>query len=754
MKGSTYRYAAAGMWASMVVLAGYSPLMAEQGSQGGPATARTAPSLVTDRTLERTGFQEAAGYGGRYDLRTDFVMAYGVDAGIGERLKRWIAAGYVPQIMTGIAWGGYQDYLNGKFDGRRHWDEGQVNGAGKPIMHGADTPYMVPAVTFSDYLQNGIKRAIDAGAVGIHLEEPEFWADGGFGEAFKREWQIYYNEPWQRPDSSVDAQYRASKLKYYLYQRALNRLCSAMKEYALATHGRPVRFYVPTHSLINYTQWRIVSPESSLIDLPGIDGYIAQIWTGTARTANTYQGIHRERTFETAFLEYGIMQELVRGTDRRMWFLHDPVEDDPRHDWDDYRRNYLCTLVASLFQPGVWYYEVSPWPNRVFNGRFPHGSKDAKVIPPDYATILGIVFNQLRDMKQDEVQWPQTTQGVGVLLADSGMFQRANPAFKVGVAARKDDPTRATEGELRMWSAFYGMALPIVKRGIPLRPVQLDNITRFPGYLEPYRVLILSYEYMKPMAPSVHLSLAQWVQQGGSLIYVGADTDPFNQVREWWNRPGLSYKAPSEHLFESMGLPRTPEQGSYSFGKGRVLVERRHPAAITRSADEADRFRAVVQKAIEATGEKYLERNHFILRRGPYRIAACMDESRDKEPLKLQGRFVNLFDAALSVLTEVVVPLNRQAFLLDLDAVKGTPPLALASAGRLETWEPSDRALKYTTTSIEGVEVSTRLLLPAAPTQVNVDGQPCGRVEWDPASKTVLIRHAGRCQPTTVELRW
>ena len=171
------------------------------------------PQLLTPRSLERTGFQEASPYGPKYDLRTDFVMSYGLGRNMAERLKRGTEAGYVPQVVTGIAWGGYQDYLGGKIDGREHWDEGQVDAAGKPIDHGATVPYMVPAVSFSDYLEEGIRRVIDAGAVAIHLEEPEFWARAGFSEAFKREWQIFYNEAWQRPDASCDAQYRASKLK-------------------------------------------------------------------------------------------------------------------------------------------------------------------------------------------------------------------------------------------------------------------------------------------------------------------------------------------------------------------------------------------------------------------------------------------------------------------------------------------------------------------------------------------------------------
>ncbi len=382
------------------------------------------PNLVTERGIERTGFQEASPYRPQSDLRTDFVMAYGVDSSIPERLARWREAGYVPQVMTGVAWGDYQDYLDGKIDDREHWDESQVAADGARILHGPTVPYMVPSVAFSRYLEAGIRRAIDAGAVAIHLEEPEFWARGGFGEAFQREWQIYYREPWQRPDSSVDAQYRASKLKYYLYQRTLDRLCSAMKEYALANHQREVRFFVPTHSLLNYAQWQIVSPESSLLDLPGIDGYIAQVWTGTARTPNTYEGRVAERTFETAYLEYGVMQELVRGTNRRMWFLHDPIEDNPRHDWNDYRQNYIRTLTASLLHPQVWHYEVAPWPSRVFQGRYPHGSDQATGIPHEYATTLAVVFNQLRDMQQADIDYGTATEGIGVFLSDSAMFQR------------------------------------------------------------------------------------------------------------------------------------------------------------------------------------------------------------------------------------------------------------------------------------------------------------------------------------------
>ena len=196
--------------------------------EGGEAS-RPAPSLVTDRTLERTGVQDVV-YRPRSDFQTDFVMVYGVGNKLADRFQRWSKAGFVLHFMTGVAWGTYQDYLNSGFDGRKHWDEAQVDAAGNQVMHdgsGGEIPYMVPSIAFTKYLERRIQPAIDAGAVAVHLEEPEFWAASGFSEAFQREWQSYYHEPWQRPDASCDAQYRASKLKYYLYRRTLEQAGSA-----------------------------------------------------------------------------------------------------------------------------------------------------------------------------------------------------------------------------------------------------------------------------------------------------------------------------------------------------------------------------------------------------------------------------------------------------------------------------------------------------------------------------------------------
>lgn len=61
------------------------------------------------------------------------------------------------------------------------------------IVYGPNMPYIVPTMNFLHYLkEKHVKRVIDAGIDDLFFEEPEFWARGGYSEAFKREWERYF----------------------------------------------------------------------------------------------------------------------------------------------------------------------------------------------------------------------------------------------------------------------------------------------------------------------------------------------------------------------------------------------------------------------------------------------------------------------------------------------------------------------------------------------------------------------------------
>ncbi|MCF7669111.1 MAG: hypothetical protein K9N48_04975 [Verrucomicrobia bacterium] len=686
---------------------------------------------------ERTCFQTANAYADDINIRSDVAIVYGIDEDLPARIKTWRDRGYRIHVMTGVSWGNYQDYLYGRFDGVNHEDEAQTERDGDKISHGGDVYYMCPGTNFGKFLCVGVRRALDAGAKAVHLEEPEFWVRGGYSDGFKREWKAYYDEPWQPPHTSPDAQWRASRLKYYLYRRALQQVFDYIQDYN-REHQTYIRCYVPTHSLLNYAHWRIVSPESSLARLDGCDGYIAQVWTGTSRTPNLYQGKLRERTFETAFLEYGAMQNLVRSTGRRVWYLNDPIEDNPNHDWEDYRTNWESTLVASLFQPEVWHYEVMPWPSRIFRGRYPSpDDPDKRVpIPSAYATEIQTVINTLNDMRQTPVTWDCGTDGIGVMISDSLMFERGDPA-----------PSDAH------MSHIYGLALPLLKRGIPVTPVQLENLT-IPGYLEDIKLIVMTYNGMKPLTPEVHRPLADWVRSGGVLVFWDDDSDPYNRVREWWNRGEYDYTTPRQHLFKQLGVAQDPEPGLHRIGQGALAYYAQDPAELAREEDGDQRLVDVMKKAVEPINLDWKETNYLLLRRGRYVVAAGLSESVADTARKLNGQWINLFDPELRLRQEIVLTPGSRYFLLDLNATDPGRPQVLAAACRSGVVKAGDDSLTFEVEGIAQTEAVVLLRLPKPPEEVRLAGERLEPTKYDADTGLLWLRFPNKAVPRRVELHF
>jgi hypothetical protein len=702
------------------------------------------PAFDPDQDQERTCFQTASPYNPKTDIRSDVALVYGFHGNVTNRIEGWRQHGYRIHFMTGVAWGDYQDYFTGKWDGKNHEDESQTDKAGNIIGHGVGIPYVAPSETYGKYLCLGVQKAIDAGAEAVHLEEPEFWVRSGYSESFKREWQSYYKEPWIAPHTSPDAQYRASKLKYFLYRRALQQVFDYVNTQN-KEHQRQVRCYVPTHSMINYAQWRIVSPEQSLVQLQGCDGYIGQVWTGTARTPNRYQGVFKERTFETAFFEYGALQNQVRATGRRMYYLNDPVEDNPDHTWADYQRNWECTLVASLLWSDVSHYEVAPWPERPFMGSYPikekserqPGEKEERTpISQGYATELLTVFNALNDMRQPKITWDCGTEGMGILISDTMMFQRGEP-----------NPSDADLG------SFYGLALPLLKSGQPVQPVQYENIG-LTDYLKPFRVLFLTYEGMKPPTAVLHERLAEWVKKGGILVFVDDDADPYQTVKEWWNTAPMNYSLPRAHLFEKLNLSVDLPEGRHSVGRGTVIYSRRSPAALTKNKAGADQVLALAREACKEAGASWKERNHLVLKRGPYVIGAGLDESPVASVKTIKGHFINLFSPSLDILDSVTLNAGDRVFLYDLDCRTTKRPMLLASAAKITSFKASGHGVRCFATGPQATTAATRLSLPSEPRLVKINGTDATekQKQWHAATRTLLLEYPNKPEGQWIEV--
>lgn len=701
---------------------------------------------------EKTAFQTSNPWKPVTDVRADVAIVYSVkdhhrkgNLTFEERVQTWRDKGYKTHFMTGIAWGEYQDYFTGEWDGKMHLDEGQVTQKGDTIWHGRMVPYIVPSMNFIKYLKEAvIKRVIDAGIDAIYLEEPEFWARSGYSEAFKKEWKEYYGFDWRPQHESPENTYLSNKLKYHLYYRAVNECFTFAKAYG-KSKGMDVRCYVPTHSLVNYSQWMIVSPEASLASLPCVDGYIAQVWTGTSREPNFFNGQKKERVFETAFLEYGSMESMTEPTGRKMFFLTDPIEDWPR-DWADYKKNYQATFTAQLLYPMIADYEVMPWPDRIYEGLYRTSANSDKKerIPRFYSTQMQVMINTLNNMPLSENK-VNGSQGIGVLMANSLMFQRF--------------PTHNGYEDPQL-SNFYGQALPLLKRGVPVKTVHIENVS-FPKTLSDVKVLIMSYSNMKPMDQAAHDHIAAWVKNGGSLLYCGRDDDPFQSVQEWWNTGTNTFKTPSEHLFMKLGLKKPFNVGEYTYGKGKVYIIRNDPKEFVMEGNTDGKFIDAVKKLYESEprGEKLEFKNHFALTRGPYEIISVVDENADQSPYTIKGKLIDLFDPEIPIINQKQVKPGEQAFLFNIGSIKNpNTPQVLARAARIYDEKVAKNSYSFIAKSPLNTTNVMRILLPekAKKTEVtDAAGKSLeSKISWDESSKTCFLSFENNPDGVHVKLSW
>lgn len=306
----------------------------------------------------KTTFQSSHLWRPISDLKTDAVLIYDVKDVDGEsfeyRVNSWRIHGYRPQLMISFSWG--EDSL--------HKFKRQTLPSGKYRMHGS-VPYLIPDEAFCKYIfRHKVKRAIDAGIKEIVFEEPEFY--------------ILCN-----PEIN-------DSCKNKILLNALQLIISLTKKYS-QDNQKDIRCFVATHSIFNYANWGIISPEILLSRIDGLDGIIGQVWQDTAK--NPFD--NRITTFEQAYLEYTSLSALMNSSNQELFFLTDPVGDKQK-TWEEYREGYLATTIAMCMISNVNHYEVLPWPHRIFEYRYKLNGKSSNLdpIPSDFFSLI-LILNQI-----------------------------------------------------------------------------------------------------------------------------------------------------------------------------------------------------------------------------------------------------------------------------------------------------------------------------------------------------------------------
>ncbi len=172
---------------------------------------------------------------------------------------------------------------------------------------------------------------------------------------------------------------------------------------------------------------------------------------------------------------------------------------------------------------------------------------------------------------------------------------------------------------------------------------------------------------------------------------------------------------------------------------------------------------AMLLSAVESMYGPLQWKNHFLLDRGPYKIAAALDESVSDEPYVLEGSFIDLFDPALPIVTRKELAPGSQAFLYDLRKAPKAPAI-LAAASRAYDLHRTRRTFSYVCKAPAETYNVTRILLRRKPLSVLVDGQPADDQvgdpsstavsAWDPATRTLFLRFPNAPDGIRVEIRW
>ncbi len=655
----------------------------------------------------RTSFQTSTEYLPWTDIKTDIVILNTNDA---EKITTWKEKGRKIFVM-----GGFREndrYIRGKMDGKKHGDEIQVHKSGFPFTIGSGKSmgyYMAPTKERIPKYVDYYEKAVEAGAEAVCPEEPEYFADAGYEKSFQNEWQEFYNEPYELPHSSVDARVKADALKAEMYLRMLRAIYDGAKK-----KNPQAQNYLLIHSPLNYTAWKTPFLYSKAIDIPNLDGIVGQVWTGTARTNIRVNGKMEERMFENAFCEYSSLWNLVRGTklQSNLWFLQDPVEDTPGLPEEDYHKNYENTVIASLMFPEVSHYEVMPWPTRIFGGA---GYK----ISENYAIEVLTVINALLDIGAEK-KWTMEagTEGIATFLGDSASLMRGEP-----YTTNMD--------------SYYGLVLPLLMKGIPVQTLYAESAHE-KNYLKNAKVILLSYDLFKPPDAKFHEVLSSWVKKGGVLLFFGKG-NPYDDVKNsWWKKEGFS--SPLEHL-KKMGT------GSYFFETP--------PSHFAESEEGANALVQIVRDAVEnKLHKKFDEHGYFLMRKGKYIASRALSK-----PLTLKGKFVDLFDERLPVISEKNLSEGENAFLLDMTKMKLNMPRVLVSSGRIDCLSESKTATQFVVYAPDSTKNHTRIFTDGRKIKEifaeTLDGKSViAESIPDPATNTLLLSFPNHAAGVAVKILW
>jgi len=679
----------------------------------------------------KTVFQTNTAYDERLAIAVDGVIVHRHGGRFAPAIKSWRDNGFTVGRMFFADSDAANAYWTGKWDGTEHREDVERDREGKVVKCAGVRPYMLPTDGWIRYLEEMTDASLDAGAAAILPEEPLAHVFTGYEKSFAELWLKRYSTPWQPQHESAKARFLTAQLKNELYIKLEERLLKRTLQFDKSS-GKNTAFVLPIHSLYSNIAAQLVAPLGTSTNLSGIDGYIGQIWTGPVNWALGCYDSPRKDFFTSAYVLYDYFTQLTVESDKKLWLLVDPVEDNPNHEWSEFAQWYKHCIAAMLLMDDVDSYEIMPWPDRIFLPGY--GTGGGTPAPEDYRITILAVTQALQEIPLGG-KWlahgpsgePSVSRGIGVAIADTLMWQRLEHPRLQGV---------------------YSLLLPLVERGIPVSSFILERVDER-EYISRFGVIVLSYESFKPLVASMNVALAEWVKAGGSLIILGGDGDQLDGSKDfWWHK--LGFKSPLNHL-----LAQVKDKGKarWRFGNGSVVRNNISPRAFADPAEVERTYLPLLETALSKVGSEPLKTpGAFLMQRGPFVVARAQ-----KNDLEISGKFIDIFDPNLALCENVRLSPGQSGLYRDVaEIIELNAPALLHTTHRLITQQYKNGILTFTLRGPAKTPAVARVLATKNKSEKITATDPDGaniKIDIQRDADTVRLKFPNNPKGVTVEIK-
>ena len=669
-------------------------------------------------------------------------------------------------------------FIDGMFDGKTHYDTVIKKKDGSDWQFGLlpGLPYILPTKEWNDYIASKLIDGIDFGATAVTMQELGVFGDTGYEQAFRDEWKNYYGTEW--PDtlwSDPGHYYMGQDLRNYMAKRQVEQVFKAIKNYKSS-----VKTIFSNHTSPSYYGFYNSVGNHDIMALDVVDGVEGQSWSNTIMLPFKYDGKTEQRPFVTAFSEYSYWSVLGRQfPDKEIYVITDPKGDGfngpPVIPLEKCGELYRHQIVSQLAFSDIYRYNTVVWPDRAMSRG---GSAELPPVSTDAfnTVICNIVSLQANMYKyQDPIITENQPLKTGVMLLDSMCYPAGGPKNPV------------------TYESFFNSFAGLFYNGVIVESIPAGREKSQNDVLKSYDLIIVSYDLMKPQNTLVNEELAEYVKNGGIILFLSGQAAYEDLDSSWWKQAGLF--CPLDDLFSRVGIQSgerktnlrsallTPSDANLAkaigefnvsgsrligyenagnaapiyygddggviafekaYGSGHFYYFGIDPSFFGETGKGGILFDIVKAIAAETKSVSIISSGSISYRRGPIYGFFSLSGDCTTE----QGKFIDMFDSNLSVVYSLTVPQGQSALLYDVSKkLSGKNPGILFAQGNNPALYESKKQLRVVTAGPSDTFGCIRVYLPggkdsAEITAVNGDGKNVlVSYDYDETSGTMLITY-------------